>query len=57
MWVSKGTLKPESGENIKEKFSGKPASILDTTITLEEFEPKPSSILVSLTHLLILKMQ
>lgn len=38
MWVSKGTLKPESGENIKEKLSGKPASILDTTITLEEFE-------------------
>lgn len=34
----KGTLKPESGENIKEKLSGKPASILDTTITLEEFE-------------------
>ena len=38
MWVSKGTLKPKSGENIKEKLSGKPASIVNTMITLEEFE-------------------
>lgn len=38
MWVSKETLKPNSGKNIKEKLSGKPASILNTMITLEEFE-------------------
>ena len=30
--------KPNSGKNIKEKLSGKPASILNTMITLEEFE-------------------